>query len=264
MMKRAPHYSTDIPLSRDTFTRIGAAKVFKTRTAFVRHFLFGKRGKLLDVGNLGDGGSNLGLRELMEQNGGQYWGLDINKNLSDELGYTNQLIGDLHDLTGVVKDSSFDHIYAGQVIEHSWEPGKIISECARILKKDGLLILDTPNVHDIMSILQVYFKRRNTQGDVPELSYEEAKDNFKNYRAQKNLLSQPQHKFFYGPSALRQLLNQFGFALVDIVYIDKASGLLQKVFAHLFPQSSHKIGVVAVKKDIDSIFRERQFGDRYE
>ncbi len=248
-------------ISRDTFTRINDAKVFRSRTTFVSHVLRGKKVKLLDVGNLGDGNSNLGLRELVTAQGGEYWGLDLNENLAKELGYKNQLTGDLHDLSKVLKDKSFDVIYMGQVIEHSWHPGTIIRECARVLREGGMLILDTPNVHDMLSLAQVYLKKRNTQGDVPELSYEEAKDNFASYRAEKNLLSQPQHKIFYGPSALRQLLNEHGFAVETMVYIDKSSAWWHRLFLRFFPQGSNKIGVVAVKKDVDAIFRDRQFGD---
>lgn len=44
-------------------------------------------------------------------------------------------------------DNSFDIIYMGEIIEHLYNPDLIISECYRLLKKDGVLIITTPNMN---------------------------------------------------------------------------------------------------------------------
>jgi len=43
------------------------------------------------------------------------------------------------------KDSYFDCIVAGELIEHLEKPEKFIKECRRTLKKNGRLIITTPN-----------------------------------------------------------------------------------------------------------------------
>ena len=43
------------------------------------------------------------------------------------------------------KDQFFDVVHAGEVIEHIYDTDSFVSECKRVLKKDGLLIITTPN-----------------------------------------------------------------------------------------------------------------------
>lgn len=252
-----------LKISRDKYVRFQNAELFHKRIDFVSKFLGTINGRVLDVGNLGDGDGFMNARPIVEAAGGEYFGLDVNENLAKKMGATNQFIGDLHDLRGVVDSSSFDAIYAGEVIEHSWQPGKIILECSRILKDGGMLLMDTPNVYDLRSVVQVLFQRKNTLGDVQELTLEETKDNYQSYRnEQYQIESQPQHKIFYSPASMRQLLNMHGFKLEKIVYIDKASNPIHKLFVYFFPSSAQKIGVVARKcSSVEKIFSEHQFGD---
>src|SRR5207253_2033321 len=42
------------------------------------------------------------------------------------------------------EDASFDTVLSIQVLEHTPNPGQLISEMARVLKKDGTLILAAP------------------------------------------------------------------------------------------------------------------------
>lgn len=43
------------------------------------------------------------------------------------------------------KNECFDSIIAGELIEHLHKPEKFIQECSRVLEKNGLLALSTPN-----------------------------------------------------------------------------------------------------------------------
>jgi len=43
-------------------------------------------------------------------------------------------------------DESFDIVFASEVIEHIFDTTYFLKECRRVLKKDGLLILTTPNI----------------------------------------------------------------------------------------------------------------------
>lgn len=44
-----------------------------------------------------------------------------------------------------LQDNSFDTIIAGDVIEHLYNPMGFLSECKRVLRKEGKLIISTPN-----------------------------------------------------------------------------------------------------------------------
>lgn len=238
------------------YLKLADALYFDTRTEFVRHFLSGRSGiKLLDVGNLGEGVVNVDIRKIITENGGEYFGLDVNENLARDKGYENQLIGDLHDLKDI-EDGTFDCMYAGQIIEHTWRPAEMIKECHRVLKPDGILILDTPNIYDFTNLARYFGKRKDTLSfDVNILTYNEARDNFDTLRnKEKALLSQPQHKILFSPAMLRQLLNMHGFLMDPLVFIGKPRNIFHKLLLRVFPQASQKLGVRARKASLEEIF----------
>jgi SAM-dependent methyltransferase len=65
----------------------------------------------------------------------------------------------LVDLNGVLPypSSSFDFVAAVEVIEHLHDPWHAISEFKRVLKKNGKLIITTPNILSVLSRLQFVF-----------------------------------------------------------------------------------------------------------
>lgn len=44
------------------------------------------------------------------------------------------------------KDEFFDVVFAGEIIEHLFDPEQFLARCRRILKPDGILVLTTPNL----------------------------------------------------------------------------------------------------------------------
>jgi len=66
-------------------------------------------------------------------------GVDIVKNSNVDVK------GDLNRFPYPFKNNSFDTIVAGEIIEHLKEPCRFLKEIKRILKKNGKLILTTPN-----------------------------------------------------------------------------------------------------------------------
>jgi len=244
-------------MKRSIFVSIKNARVFSSRNDFIRDFFAQhKNVRVLDVGNLGEGENLVPVETIAQEAGCQYTGLDINKNLAEKLGKKNQIIGDLHDLKDLVADKSFDVIYGGEIIEHTWRPGKMIRECNRLLSDDGYLVLDTPNAFDLVSIARLFFKKQDTLGfDVAELTYNEAKDDFNEYRnVKKQIYSQPQHKIFFGPAMLRQLLNMHGFSVEYFAYIKKPRNIAFRLLLYFFPQGSQKICVVAKKDNLEEIY----------
>lgn len=240
-----------------TITDLRAIKLYASRTDFVRSFFSDKKGKVLDVGNLGEGPINVDIRSMIEPAGGEYWGLDVNKNLAVKLGFTKQLTGDLHDAPEV-QSESFDYIYGGEIIEHTWRPGKMIDECWRILKPGGYLILDTPNAYDLTQVLRAWLKKVDTLGlDDRKLTYNEAKDNFQHMReTQGEVSTQPQHKIFFSPAMMRQLLWMHGFEIERFAYIGKAPNPLVRFLTRFIPQGAQKLGVIARKSTLDNIFSD--------
>ena len=55
-------------------------------------------------------------------------------------------------------DKSFDCVLATQVLEHIEEPKTAMSECARVLREDGLLILSVPQYWELHEIPYDYFR----------------------------------------------------------------------------------------------------------
>ncbi len=210
---------------------------------------------LLDVGNLGDGTStNLTIKNYVEEKKGTYFGLDSNAELTKRLNLPNQLVGDLHKTD--IDSDKFDVIYGGEIIEHTWTPGDMIAECFRILKPGGKLILDTPNPYSLNSILRYLFKSQDSMGDVRKLVYEEAKDNFKSITDKGADLKQPQHKIFFTPAMMKQLLETHGFKLVHLGFTQKPHSIIQKFLMFLFPQCGNHLCVVGEKSTLDEIYSD--------
>ncbi len=228
---------------------------YSGRLEFVRSLIAGKKLSLLDVGNLGDGESTCAiLKKDVEAAGGTYYGLDSNEPLTRKLGLPNQIVGDLHHTP--CADNQFDCIYAGEIIEHTWTPGIMITECRRILKPGGLLILDTPNPYSITNILRFLLKREDSMGDNRTLSYYEAKNALNALKEKGQVLLQPQHKVFFTPAMLRQLFETHGFILETMGCTVKPRGFLHGILLSLFPHGGPHLCCSARKATVDEAFKD--------
>ena len=102
---------------------------------------------LLDIG-CGDGELIFRLKDKYHEN----WGIDIsetrinriNKQIDDEQ-FIHVRVEDVNDPLDFI-DNSFDTITAIAVLEHIFDPYHFISECQRLLKKNGVLIVEVPNI----------------------------------------------------------------------------------------------------------------------
>jgi ubiquinone/menaquinone biosynthesis C-methylase UbiE len=80
------------------------------------------------------------------------------------------------------KNNSFDVVFAGELIEHIENPNLMLIETNRVLRKDGLLFLDTPNfnVTEIMEKIvrknRPDFKHGMEEGHIKEFRFEELKE----------------------------------------------------------------------------------------
>ncbi|CAG1066626.1 demethylmenaquinone methyltransferase / 2-methoxy-6-polyprenyl-1,4-benzoquinol methylase [uncultured bacterium] len=97
--------------------------------------------KLLDAG-CGTGWFSARAAEL----GAAVTSLDVGENLLKEVRkkcVSTRVVGDVTALE--FGDGSFDVIVSSDVIEHTPDPARAISEMARVLKKGGVLALTVPN-----------------------------------------------------------------------------------------------------------------------
>ena len=56
------------------------------------------------------------------------------------------------------KKNSFEFIHLGDIIEHSRDPDRLLSNCHKILKPNGIVIISTPNIGSFFSRATYLFK----------------------------------------------------------------------------------------------------------
>ena len=156
-----------------------------------------KKGKILDIGNIGGvfgaGISNsfhLRFKSCLDQES-ELFGLDIYDPPSDVAHlFENQYKADAEEKLPFEEDF-FDTVYAGQILEHIANPNNFLLEINRVLKQDGVFILDIPNPYSIERILKWIFKREENLGD-------------------------PTHLIFYTPASLKAILKYSGFEVLEL------------------------------------------------
>ena len=158
------------------------------------------QGRLLDVG-CGTGAWLLTMREL----GWQVEGLDF-----DENAVQMATLRGLTVHTGSLEaqsfpDECFDVVTLNHVIEHLPDPVATLAECRRILKKNGQLILSTPNS--------------------ASLGHRIFKEHWRG-------LEPPRHLYLFGPASMNALLTLAGFTKFSIQ--TRNSGYLWKHSFSLF------------------------------
>ena len=123
----------------------------------------------------------------------------------------------------------FDVIFAGDVIEHLDNPGLMIRQCRKHLKKEGLLIITTYNVFSIDFKIGGLIRFFNNDLEV-----------------------HPNHTCFYSPTTIKQLLFRNGFKTKKIIFfnqpVDARWTIIQKIksgiknsFSHFFRSLAYEM-----------------------
>lgn len=63
-------------------------------------------------------------------------------------------------------DNSFDVVWAGDVIEHVFDPIFLLEEIHRVLKQAGKMILSTPNDFNLVSRLSIFLSGKSIQSNI--------------------------------------------------------------------------------------------------
>jgi methionine biosynthesis protein MetW len=105
-------------------------------------FASGRKNRILDIG-CGDGSFIIKFKKYCET-----FGVDISQNavkMAKEAGI-NAYEVDVSSQRLPFRDEYFDIVYMGDVIEHLTNPDFAIKEVARVSKRNGFLVLSTPNL----------------------------------------------------------------------------------------------------------------------
>ena len=141
---------------------------------------FKHEGKLLDVG------CNIGLfLNVAREEGFSVMGVELNKGCA-QYGINNFKLDIRSDYLENISfaDASIDVVTLFDVLEHVPNIHDFLSEVRRILKKDGLLVIQSPNIQSLMAKLT---------------------------RSNWNWLTPPDHLYHFTPTTLGLLLKQHGF-----------------------------------------------------
>ena len=88
----------------------------------------------------------------------KFWGIDYSKDEIEKASRTSFNFKRVNLEKGTpFPDEHFDIIYAAEIIEHMYNPDFLLSEINRILKKDGFLILSTPNLCSVYNRILMLF-----------------------------------------------------------------------------------------------------------
>lgn len=172
-----------------------------------------KNGKIFDLG-CGTGDTLMLLKKL----GWDTYGMDIDEraiSIGRKRGLNNLKLGSYRDLDRY-PDNYFDAVRLYHVIEHLDNPALCLSLIRKKLKKNGELILGTPNIQSFISNI---FKSRWYN------------------------LDSPRHLFLFSPGTLRKLTEKEGFLVKNIKFCS-AGGLAGSLQYYIEDTFGKKINLI--------------------
>jgi len=121
------------------YNNVGDVQFDKYRLKRIAELVEGRK-KILDVGSAAS--PNLFLKNET------IIGFDLNTT-KGATHYNKVIIGNVDNLLEFFKESEFDAITAGEIIEHLEDPNLFLQGAYKTLKKGGVLVLSTPNPNSI-------------------------------------------------------------------------------------------------------------------
>lgn len=126
--------------------------IYKERALKILQDLLPKHAKILDAAcAFGD------LLSLLDQDNFKTYGIDISAYALKQARKNTNALLKLGDLNKKLPYTSnfFDAVFALDIIEHVESPHQFLLELHRIMKKDGIIFVQTPNIN---SIFEKYYK----------------------------------------------------------------------------------------------------------
>jgi SAM-dependent methyltransferase len=120
-------------------------------------------GKILDIGYAH--APNIFLK-------GEVTGLDLHLPEKKPDNYSRIIIGDAQKLSEYFNSEEFDTIIAGELIEHLPNYCAFLDECAKVLRKGGVLIISTPNPYLWYTMLGNIIFPKGKTNDPGHLNYQ--------------------------------------------------------------------------------------------
>lgn len=206
--------------------------------------------RILDIG-CGDGNFTVLIKKVCNAN--EVYGVEISETgvkMAEKKGIKAiKLNVDEEDLP--FEDEYFDAVFAGEVIEHLYDPDHFLDEVYRVLKPNGLLVITTPNlasIHNRIALLlgyQPYSMSVSTRYLIGYLKYSHD-------------CSVVDHIRHFTLRSLEELLKKHGFKVIE----RKGCGVLESWdkrypkflyiidwFFSRFPSLSYTLLVVAQKRE---------------
>jgi SAM-dependent methyltransferase len=184
-------------------------QIYTGRFEFLKNFC--KSGNILDIGNLGgidgQGPSNSFHTQFIQwAHDSTVYGLDrVEPSAIQKDSFKKQTTCNLEE--GIpLEPRFFDTVYLGQVLEHLQKPVSALTEISRVLKDQGVLILDVPNPYSLSRLIKYVFFKKEDLGDKT-------------------------HICFYTPASLERILAVAGFVIIEMAtdWKEKFSFLPKKV-----------------------------------
>lgn len=195
---------------------------------------FVKNGKIIDIG-CGDGDTLALLKKL----GWETYGLDIDSRAVENANKEglNVKCGTFRALS-TYPDNYFDVIRLYHVIEHIDNPSLCLSLIHKKLKKEGELLIGTPNINSpLASIFGSYWYNLDT----------------------------PRHLFLFSPQTLEKLLNKNNFVIKKIEFCSVCGipGSLQYIIGDLLNRKINliKIPIVLLLYPLEWLLNKLRAGD---
>jgi 2-polyprenyl-3-methyl-5-hydroxy-6-metoxy-1,4-benzoquinol methylase len=168
-------------------------RIFKNKAELIASAI-AESDRVLDVGFWGQGiqkDDPSWPHTLLKQQTKEVYGVDIEIDTTEFSDTTHYLKASAEDFS--FTGTTFDAIFAGDLIEHLSNPGLFLNACHRHLSSGGRLIITTPNCFNLFNIAEKFTK------DEPTVNSD--------------------HTFYFNHKVLHRLLEKNGFALDEISYV---------------------------------------------
>lgn len=173
--------------------------------------MVGTNKKVLDIGC----GKGL-LSSLIQKQNNNVIGIDISDKALKETERKGIKVKKVNLEDGLpFSNDGFDCVVCSEVIEHLFDPLKLLKEIRRVLKNDGLVIITIPNIAHLIRRLIFLF------GVFPE--------DHQKYRTSGT--SKWEHIRFYTLKSVKQLVDEAGFNVVEIKGVGRFSRLSFTLFS---------------------------------